>query len=118
MFEAMFVIVPPGGGEAEYSLPMLIPALPREGDYVTVIRNREGPVAGIDIGTEDFIVRRVWWAFEIPDDGTLIYTAGAAPLGRISGISVECEMAKGHYSCERHVKACGPKAETFEASAY
>lgn len=118
MFEANFVIVPPGGGEAEYSLPMLIPALPREGDYVSLIRNREGPVARADVGSEDFIVRRVWWVFEVPDDGTLFYTVGTAPLGRVSGISVECEMAKGHYSCERHVRACGPEARTFEASAY
>lgn len=118
MFEVTFVIVPPGGGEADYSLQMSLPALPREGDYVTVIRNREGPVAGVDIGTEDFIVRRVWWAFEIPDDGALFHYAGEGPVGSISGISIECEMAKGHYSCERHVRACGANARTFEASAY
>ena len=118
MFEVTLVIVPPGGGEAEYSLPMLIPALPREGDYVSVIRNREPPVARADIGSEDFIVRRVWWVFEVTDDGTLYYTVGAAPLGRVSSISIECEMAKGHYSCARHVRACGPEAKTFEPSAY
>ena len=119
MIEVTLVIVPPGGGEAEYSLQMNVPALPREGDYVTVIRNREGPVAGIDIGTEDFIVRRVWWAFNYPDDGALYHYAGEGPVGEVSGtISIECEMAKGHYSCERHVRACGPNAETFEPSAY
>ena len=119
MFEVTLVIVPPGGGEAEYSFRMRVPALPREGDYVSVFREREGPVAGVDIGTEDFIVRRIWWAFKFPDDGALFHEAGEDPVGEVSGaVSIECEMALGHYSCERHVKACGPKAEKFEASAY
>jgi hypothetical protein len=118
MFEVTLVIVPPGGGEADYSLPMSVPALPREGDYVTVMRNREGPVAGVDIGTEDFIVRRVWWAFNYPDDGALFHYSGEAPVGTISGIGIECEPAKGHYSSERHVRSCGSGARTFEASAY
>lgn len=118
MFEATFVIVPPGGGEAEYSLQMLVPALPREGDYVTVMRNRDAPVAGPDIGTEDYIVRRVWWAFNYPDDGALFHYAGEGPVGKLSGVSIECELAKGHYSSERHVRACGPNARTFEPSAY
>ena len=118
MFEVTLVIVPPGGGEADYSLRMTVPALPREGDYVTVMRNREGPVAGGDIGTEDFIVRRVWWAFDYPDDGALFHEAGEGPVGDLSGVSIECEAAKGHYSSERHVKACGSKARTFEASGY
>ncbi|HYG46596.1 MAG TPA: hypothetical protein VD846_01515 [Allosphingosinicella sp.] len=119
MIEVTLVVVPPGGGEAEYSLQMNVPALPRAGDYVTVMRNREGPVAGADIGTEDFIVRRVWWAFNYPDDGALYHLAGEGPVGEVSGtVSIECEMAKGHYSCERHVRACGPKARRFEATAY
>lgn len=118
MFEVTLVIVPPGGGEADYSLPVSVPALPREGDYVSVMRKREGPVAGIDVGTEDFIVRRVWWSFDYPDDGEAIHEVGEAPVGSLSGIGVECELAKGHYSSARHVKSCGPNAETFEASAY
>lgn len=118
VFEVTLVVVPPGGGEAEYSLQMNVPALPREGDYVSVMRDREGPVAGVDIGTEDFIVRRVWWAFHYPDDGALFHYAGEGPVGTLSGVSIECELAKGHYSCERHVKACGAKARTFEPSAY
>ena len=118
MFEVTFVVVPPGGGEAEYSLQMRVPALPREGDYVTLMRHREGPVAGADIGTEDFIVRRVWWALDYPDDGALYHTAGEGPVGEPGGISIECEPARGHYSSERHVRACGPNAKAFEASAY
>jgi len=117
-FEVTLVIVPPGGGEAEYSLLLEVPALPREGDYVTVMRDREGPVAGRDIGTEDFIVRRVWWAFDYPDDGRLYEDWDDRTVGTLNGIGIECEPARGHYSSETHLKACGPRARAFEASGY
>ncbi|HEX8621139.1 MAG TPA: hypothetical protein VF718_04145 [Allosphingosinicella sp.] len=117
-FQVTLVIVPPGGGEAEYSLQMEVPALPREGDYVTVMRQREGPVAGRDIGTEDFIVRRVWWAFDFPDDGRLYEDSDDRTVGTLNGIGIECEMAMGHYSSEAHRRMCGPGARTFEPSAY
>ena len=115
-FQVTLVVVPPGGGEAEYSLQMEVPALPREGDYVTVMRKREGPVAGRDIGTEDFIVRRVWWAFDFPDDGRLWEYSDERTVGTLNGIGVECEMAKGPYSSEAHIRRCGPGAAAFEAS--
>lgn len=117
-FQVTLVVVPPGGGEAEYSLLMEVPAVPREGDYVTVMRRREGPVAGRDIGTEDFIVRRVLWAFDYPDDGRLYEDSDDRTVGSLNGIGVECEMARGHYSSEAHRRACGPRARAFEASAY
>ena len=117
-FQVTLVIVPPGGGEAEYSLQMEVPALPREGDYVTVMRHREGPVADRDIGTEDFIVRRVWWAFDFPDDGRLYEYAEDRTIGTLNGIGVECEMARGHYSSEAHRRRCGIGAAAFEASGY
>lgn len=116
-FQVTLVVVPPGGGEAEYSLQMEVPALPREGDYVTVMRRREGPVADRDIGTEDFIVRRVWWAFDYPDDGRLFEYAEERTVGTLNGIGIECEMARGHYSSESHRRACGVGARTFEPSA-
>ena len=117
-FEVTLVIVPPGGGEAEYSLQVEVPALPREGDYVTVMRKRDTPVAVGEVGTEDFIVRRVWWAFDYQDDGRLYEEPHDRIVGTVNGIGVECELAKGHYSSEAHMRACGPRARTFEASAY
>lgn len=117
-FQVTLVVVPPGGGEAEYSLQMEVPALPREGDYVTVMRNREGPVASRDIGTEDFIVRRVWWAFDFPDDGRLFEYSDERTVGTLNGIGIECELARGHYSSDAHLRTCGPRARAFEASAY
>lgn len=118
LFQVTLVIVPPGGGEAEYCLLVEVPALPRKGDYVTVMRHRQGPVAGRDIGTEDYIVRRVWWAFDYADDGRLYETADDRIVGTVNGIGVECEPARGHYSSEAHLKACGRRARSFEASAY
>jgi hypothetical protein len=118
MFEVTLVIVPPGGGEADYSLRMQVPALPREGDYISVLRKREAPAADDQLGTEDFIVRRVWWSFEFPDDGKAMHVAGEDPVGSLTGIGVECEFARGHYSSEAHKRACGETARTFEASAY
>ena len=119
MFEVRLLVVPPGGGEAEHSFRMRVPALPREGDYISVLREREGPVAGADIGTEDFIVRRIWWTFRFPDDGALFHYEDEEPVGEVSGtVAIECEMARGAYSSERHARACGPGAERFEASAY
>jgi len=118
MFEVTLVVVPPGGGEADYSLRMTVPALPREGDYLTVLRkdaagkDREFP------GTEDFIVRRVWWTFEFPDDGEIYHVAGEDPVGQVGQIGIECEYAIGPYSSQTHKRDSGPDARTFEASAY
>jgi hypothetical protein len=117
-FHATLVVVPPGGGEAEYCVLVEVPALPREGDYVTMMRHREEPVAGQDIGTEDFIVRRVWWAFDYADDGRLYEEADDRIVGTVNGIGIECEPARGHYSSDRHLRTCGPRARSFEASAY
>lgn len=117
-FQVTLVVVPPGGGEAEYSLQMEVPALPREGDYVTVMRRRDGPVPGREIGTEDFIVRRIWWAFDYPDDGRLYEDSDDRTVGSLNGIGVECEPAKGHYSSEAHRRRCGPGARIFEPSGY
>jgi hypothetical protein len=117
-FQATLVVVPPGGGEAEYSLLFEVPALPREGDYVTVMRHRPAPVPGRHIGTEDFIVRRVWWAFDYPDDGRLFEYSDERIPGTLNGIGIEVEPARGPYSSDAHLRACGPRARTFEASAY
>jgi hypothetical protein len=117
-FHVTLVVVPPGGGEAECCLLVEVPALPREGDYVTVMRNRERPVARKHIGTEDFIVRRVWWAFDYPDDGRLREDHDDRIVGTVNGIGIECEPARGHYSSDAHLRACGPRARSFEPSAY
>jgi hypothetical protein len=82
------------------------------------MRHRQGPVAGRDIGTEDFIVRRVAWAFDYADDGRLWEDSDDRIVGTLNGIGIECEPARGHYSSEAHLRACGPRARSFEPSGY
>lgn len=118
MIKVRLVIVPPGGGEADYSLDMMVPALPREGDYISVLRSGAAPKDDEHTGSEDFIVRRVWWMFDFPDDGKMSHTDGEGPVGSVTQIGVECEFAIGHYSSKAHKNAAGSDAKTFEATAY
>lgn len=113
------VAVPPGGGEADYSLDMDSPALPQVGDYITVLRHyAKGSPPEDYRGTEDFIVRRVRWTFKFPDDGKGFHEAGREPVGKIDEVVVECEMAIGTYSSPAHKRNAGDDAQTHEASAY
>jgi hypothetical protein len=122
MIRVRLTFVPPGGGEADYGLTMDMPALPREGDYISVVR-KGGPDRGPDyLGTEDFIVRRVWWNCEFPEDGKLSHEAGKEPVG-VAQAGIECEFAIGPFSSPAHRRgAATPKARTptkeFDNSAY
>jgi hypothetical protein len=55
------VFVPPGGGEADYSLDFELPGIPQKGDYVSIKRPGQQ-------GTIDFIARRSWWHLDYPSD--------------------------------------------------
>ena len=114
--DVRLVFVPPGGGEADYSLDFDLPAIPRPGDYITVMRPNQS-------GTEDFIVRRTWWTLEYPE-APMIQNSKNAVRGSAKSVAVECEFAKGNYSSEAHKKACdayeqrGGTVSEFDASAY
>jgi hypothetical protein len=88
MIPAHFAFVPPGGGEANYSIDVEIPGMPSIGDYVKVTHPDEG-------GTRDFIVRRLHWGF-IQDDGKAAFDR----------LTVECEYSQSYTSSERHKKMC------------
>ena len=104
------VFVPPGGGEADYSLDFELPSVPQPGDYITISRPDQD-------GTEDFIVRRTWWYLEYP--GTELYrTERSTVHGKVQSLTVECEFARGFLSSEAHKRGAGPDAKTFEASTY
>jgi hypothetical protein len=60
--KATLVFVPPGGGEADYSLQFDLPAVPQPGDYISVTRPGQE-------GYEDFIVRRARWVLSYPSSG-------------------------------------------------
>lgn len=118
MYKVRLVMVPPGGGEADYSLDMMMPALPRKGDYISVLRSGVAPKGEDYSGSEDFIVRRVWWTFDYPDDGRMSHTDGDGPVGKVTQIGVECEFAIGAFSSKAHRRGAGASAQTFEESAY
>lgn len=115
---ATFVFVPPGGGEADYSLDFEIPGVPQHGDYVQVwIDGQEG--------TRDFIVRRAWWQLGHPDtEPTISSNSQSTIRGRMKGLMVECEYSEGPYSNDGHKRAIAanrnPKQELtkFDDSAF
>ena len=107
--KVFIAVVPPGGGETDYSLEAELPAMPQAGDYISVSNQEAG-------GSEDFIVKRSWWILKRPNDND------GKPTLEQAG--VVAEMAYGPFSSESHKKAVkgyenrGKKAETFEATAY
>jgi hypothetical protein len=108
------IFVPPGGGEADYSLDFDLPSVPQPGDYISIQRPTE-------TGFEDFIVRRVWWYLTYPKSEGITTTT---TLGKCEGITVEGEFALGHHSTESHKRACemyknrGKPIQTFQPSGY
>lgn len=122
MIRVKLSFVPPGGGEVDYGLTIDMPALPREGDYISVMREG-GPDRGPDyVGSEDFLVRRVWWFCKYPDDGRFSHEAGKEPVGKAE-VNVECEFAVGPYSSPAHKRAAGTgkaraPVQEFEATNY
>lgn len=92
------VFVPPGGGEADYSMDFEMPAIPQPGDYIS-IRRGTGP------HTEDFLVRRTWWSLEYPETDENS-TVMPGQCGGFLQASVECEFAIGHFSSEDHKNTC------------
>lgn len=121
MFKVNLSFVPPGGGETDYSLTITVPALPREGDYIRVLRDYKTPPTSENMGSENFIVRRVWWSVSFPDDGQHVHRAGSEPVGT-SEIWVECEYAISPTSSEAHKRAAQAQAKypakEFEESMY
>ena len=105
--------VPPGGGEQDYGMEAELPALPRPGDYVMIVRKSTG-------GSEDFIVRRTLWSLAaVGSDEPL-----ASVTATVERVTVECEFALGLMSSGEHKKACeryrtqGHPLKEFETSAY
>jgi hypothetical protein len=110
---ATLVFVPPGGGDAEYSLQFELPSVPQPGSYISITRPDQQ-------GTEDFIVRRNLWHLEQPTTGAY----GEGETGTMTELGVECEFARGPYSSDEHRRTCddfergGREVQDFETSAF
>lgn len=122
MIRVRLSFVPPGGGEVDYGLTMDMPALPRAGDYISIMRQTLADPAPDYFGSEDFIVRRVWWNCKYPDDGKSSHVVGHEPVGTAE-VCVECEFAIGAYSSTAHKRAANSQKaksapQKFEATNY
>jgi hypothetical protein len=136
LVKATLTIVPPGGGEAEYSLDFELPGAPQPCDYVTVSRPDRA-------GVESFVVRRSWWLLEHParspaspmgfreaversrglPDGGDSSAPPSPPVGQVKSLMVECEIAEGPFPSEQHREVCQRYAamgrlKKFETSAF
>jgi len=87
--KARLCFVPPDGGEIDYSYDVELPALPSRGDYISIKK-----LDGDHPGTEDFVVRRIWWQIEPGGHESIVE------------VMIECEFALGHYSTEDHKRGC------------
>ena len=111
--EATLVFVPPGGGDAEYSLQFELPSVPQPGSYISITRPDQ-------VGSEDFIVRHILWHLEHPTTGAY----GEGETGTMRELGVECEFARGPYSSDEHRRTCdafeqgGREVQSFETSAF
>lgn len=113
MFEVTVVVREAGKLKPDYSLPFSLPALPREGDYISITRP-DTP----ELWSEDAVVRKVWWRLAHPDTGTM----GSGKAGRASEIFVECDIAEGPGSSDQWRKVVSTAREkgvdvpTFEVA--
>lgn len=94
MFEVTIVVREQGRLKPDYSLPFNLPAVPREGDYISISRP-DTPAPW----SEDLIVRKVWWRLSHP---TTNAPGGARTAqGMADEIFVECDVAEGPYSSDQ-----------------
>lgn len=83
-----------GSLKPAHSLEFNLPAIPRQGDYISIQR----PDLPWPFG-EDLIVRQVWWRLKYPE--TRVHEeASEKVLGYTDEIIVECEPAIGPWSSD------------------
>jgi len=102
MFEVIIIVRELGRLKPDYSLNFSLPALPREGDYISITRP-DTPKPW----SEDLIVRKVWWNLHHPE------TAGVAEdvkVGKLTEIFIECDAAEGPYASDHWRKMLGGAA--------
>lgn len=112
-----FIVVPPGGGEAEYSFFIDAPAAPAAGDYIS----HEGPAGKFS----SFVVKRVWWSVKSAPDERTIIESGTERWGSVTQVAVECYPAEGlgfdsaeHKNLVENFRARGLDVPKFDASMY
>ena len=96
--QLVVVIREAGSLKPDYSLAFDLPAIPRQGDYISIQRpGLPWPYA------EDMIVRQVWWRLNHPEtEARALLDAAEEPVvGNTDEIIVECEPAIGPWSSDK-----------------
>ncbi len=89
--------VPPGSGEAEYTIPFDLPYVPRPGDSIAVDRDAAG------IGYETFVVRSASWLLLTPNDRRI----AKGEVGKAWKLFVECEFVRSPgMNSDAHATMC------------
>lgn len=117
MVQVTIVVRELGRLKPDYSLQFALPAVPHEGDYISIFRPDAEP------HTEDVVVRKVWW--HLRHGETRVATPEDDPVnGRVQDIMVECDQAIGPYATDRwrdHLEAAaaaGVHVERFEVERF
>lgn len=111
------IMVPPGGGEADYSLDFDLPTIPRAGEGLCISRDDRAT------GYECFIVRSVRWELKYPSSKAHA-VSGTEEVGKVGMIAVECEFAFGPFMTPEHQRACeayrnrGKDVKTLDETMY
>ena len=93
--QIVVVIREAGSLKPDYSLEFDLPAIPRQGDYISIQRpNLPWPFG------EDLIVRQIWWRLKYPETRA-VGEASEKALGNTDEIIVECEPAIGPWSSDK-----------------
>ena len=109
-------IVPPGGGEGDYWFFAELPAVPRIGDYVTVLPSDDGKFSAGSGEPLCFVVRAVWW-------NTRYFKEGEVRLQN-DGICVVVEEAESGFDLEQvrakfqRYRSEGRSVVTLDMSGY
>lgn len=105
MIRAIVVVREVGNTQPDYSLEFDLPALPRQGEYLSVQRPDTPEPYG-----EDLVVRQVWWRLNHP-----MTSAGETEeraVGNVTEIYVECEPAVGPWSSDAWKRGLSASVES------
>lgn len=93
MIRAIVIVREAGSIKPDYSLEFDLPALPRQGDYLSIQRPDTPEPYG-----EDVVVRQIWW--RLNHATTLGQETHPRAVGDMKEIYVECEPAIGPWSSD------------------
>jgi hypothetical protein len=112
MIRIIVIVRESGRLKPDYSLTFDAPAIPREGEYISIQRPDKMRPLG-----EDMIVRKVWWRYFHPHAGAY-QTEEDQKVGKLDEVYVECEPAIGPWSSDDWRKSFEGHAPTLEVERF